>query len=149
MCSALEVTRGTWQRILASGKTGWPPHHPLFFNYLAALLTGKVQQRTVTIKRAQQACRLQSHSIHVISGRSKWGGSAYGSLAGKAGAHHPSLWSCYTHPVTHVHKWLDLVRDSRIFKSWAELTSLCPSPRAQHLASRSPTAFQEKGPRTQ
>lgn len=151
--SALAVTGGTWRRILAGGKTGWPPHHSLFFNYLAALLTGKVQQWAVTIKRAQRVCHLQSHSIRVISGRSKSGGGgapgACRSLAGKAGAHHPTLWSGYAHPITHVHRRLDLVGDPCLCKSRAELSSPCPSPRAKHLAGPSLTAFQEQGPRTQ
>lgn len=50
VCSALAVTGGTWQCILASGKTGWPPHRPLFFNYLVAPVARKGQRGPVTMK---------------------------------------------------------------------------------------------------
>lgn len=58
VCFALAVTRGTRPRLLADGKTGWPPPTP--FSDLTSLLTRKVQKRTVTMKRPPWIC-IRSH----------------------------------------------------------------------------------------
>lgn len=58
VCFALAVTRGTWPRLLANGKTGWPPPTPL--SDLTSLFTRKVQKWTLTMKRPPRIC-IQSH----------------------------------------------------------------------------------------
>lgn len=57
---------GTWQYILANGKTRWPFLPPL--DYLAGLLPMKLQKWIITTERPQQVCGLQSPSTRAPSG---------------------------------------------------------------------------------
>lgn len=103
VCFALAVTRGTRQHVLAHGKTGWPSS-PSSFNYLAGLLTRKVQKWTIklTIKGHSRFAVYKAVCTRDLGGQGRVG--AGDSRAGKAGAWRSALWSCCTHPLTHVHK---------------------------------------------